>query len=339
MNNLPRFILSKKKVLEKYNSLKELGLNISYSLKTNLEVGKILEENSNSMFSVHSIKELDEIKDKKRIWYFLLASSFEELKKIFDKGVRNFIVDLPTDLDLLINFIDEKEEKINLLLRAKLKENTIFSGKNYVFGMNSSTIANKIDFLKENKYVDKLGIHFHRKTQNISEWNLKEDLENLLSAESLQKIDLLNIGGGLPGVYKNTNNNSINLIFKKILDLKKYFKKEIIIEPGRYIASESVDLECNITAIERKTIFVNCSIFNSALDTIVANIKLLVDGEKKMGEKYMIKGCTPASEDIFRYEVYLINPKVGDKLKFLNAGAYNYTTDFCSLKKIKTFII
>jgi ornithine decarboxylase len=58
-----------------------------------------------------------------------------------------------------------------------------------------------------------------------------------------------------------------------------------------------------------------------------------------MGEKYMIKGCTPASEDIFRYEVYLINPKVGDKLKFLNAGAYNYTTDFCSLKKIKTFII
>ncbi|MBL7169437.1 MAG: decarboxylase, partial [Candidatus Aenigmarchaeota archaeon] len=38
--------------------------------------------------------------------------------------------------------------------------------------------------------------------------------------------------------------------------------------------------------------------------------------------------------DIFRYRVKLKNPKVGDKIVFLNAGGYNFTTDFCNLPKL-----
>ena len=40
--------------------------------------------------------------------------------------------------------------------------------------------------------------------------------------------------------------------------------------------------------------------------------------------------------DLFRYRAYLKNLKVGDKLVFLNVGAYNFTTDFCDLEKIET---
>jgi len=43
--------------------------------------------------------------------------------------------------------------------------------------------------------------------------------------------------------------------------------------------------------------------------------------------------------DIFRYKVYLNSPKVGDKIRFLNAGAYNFSSDFCNLKKLKTEIV
>jgi ornithine decarboxylase len=43
--------------------------------------------------------------------------------------------------------------------------------------------------------------------------------------------------------------------------------------------------------------------------------------------------------DIFRYRTYLDNPKVGDKIVFLNAGAYTYSTDFCNLKKLETVIV
>ena len=339
MNETPRFILYKEKVLKKYSELEKLGLKISYSLKTNVEVGKILEDETDSMFSVHSLKELERVEDKKRVWYFLLGNSEKDLEAIWNLGVRNFVVDLIDDLNLLEKFIENKKEKINLLLRINLRENTIFSGRYYVFGMKSEIVNEKILSLRENKFIEKLGIHFHRKTQNVSEWNLKEDLENFLSKESLEKIDIINLGGGFPGNYKNTNDKTLEMIFRKILEVKKEFGKEIIVEPGRFIASNSVDLECEIIAIQGKTIFVNCSIFNSALDTIVANIKLLVEGEKETGNKYMIKGFTPASEDIFRYEVCLENPKVGDNLKFMNAGAYNYSSDFCDLEKIKTVVV
>ena len=339
MNEVPRFVLYKDRVLKKYSELENLELKISYSLKTNVEVGKILENETDSMFSVHSLKELERVKDKKRVWHFLLGNSEKDLEEIWSLGVRNFVVDLIDDLDLLEKFIENKKEKINLLLRINLRENTIFSGKYYVFGMKSELVNEKILLLKENEFIGKLGIHFHRKTQNVSEWNLKEDLENFLSKECLKKIDIINLGGGLPGNYKNTNDKTLEMIFRKILEVKKEFGKEIIVEPGRFIASNSVDLECKITAIQEKTIFVNCSIFNSALDTIVANVKLLVEGENETGNKYMIKGCTPASEDIFRYEVCLETPKVGDNLKFLNAGAYNYSSDFCDLEKIKTIVV
>ena len=159
-----------------------------------------------------------------------------------------------------------------------------------------------------------------------------------MSPENLESLDFINIGGGIPGKYKNTNDLAINLIFIKIKELKHSINAELILEPGRYIASHSIVLECLITAIQGKTIFVNCSIFNGALDTIISNIKLLVKGEIEKGEKWTIKGCSPASDDIFRYEVYLENPKKGDVICFLNAGAYNFHSDFCSLEKIHTII-
>ena len=43
--------------------------------------------------------------------------------------------------------------------------------------------------------------------------------------------------------------------------------------------------------------------------------------------------------DLFRYRVFLKDPKVGDKIVFLNAGAYNFATDFCGLKKLETVVV
>ncbi len=75
------------------------------------------------------------------------------------------------------------------------------------------------------------------------------------------------------------------------------------------------------------------------MDTFVAHIRLLVKKELQDGVAYTIKGCTPDSMDIFRYKVFLEKQKVGDKLVFLNAGAYNFTTNFCNLPKLETIIV
>ncbi len=66
---------------------------------------------------------------------------------------------------------------------------------------------------------------------------------------------------------------------------------------------------------------------------------MLVEGETENGEAFLIKGNSPTRDDIFRYRVRLKNPKIGDEIVFLNAGAYNYTTDFFGYKKLETKII
>ncbi len=130
-------------------------------------------------------------------------------------------------------------------------------------------------------------------------------------------------------------------------ELKEFLNQRnirLIAEPGRFIAGPAARLEATILSIYGNSIIINCSVYNSAMDTFVASTKLEVEGElegddERLGTAYTIKGCTPDSMDIFRYKVYLTEPKVGGKIVFLNAGAYNFSTDFCSLKRLKTEIV
>jgi len=86
---------------------------------------------------------------------------------------------------------------------------------------------------------------------------------------------------------------------------------------------------------------VDASVYNTALDTFGAHIRLKVEGELEQTKApaWTIKGATPCSLDIYRYRVYLKDPKPGDNIIFKNAGAYNFATDFCGLGKIKTEVV
>ena len=192
--------------------------------------------------------------------------------------------------------------------------------------------------------VDKVGIHFHRKTQNVSEWSLKEELIDSISEENFSKLDYVNIGGGIPAQYKNFRKEVIDYIFKKIEELKEFLNDkdiQMIIEPGRFIAAPAVKLECEVINVYHGNLIVNASVYNSAMDTFVANIRLLVEDEvENSGFCYVIKGFTPDSLDIFRYKVCFDKElKVGDKIVFLNAGAYNYSSNYFNLDNVETEIV
>ena len=131
-----KFILSKKKILEQYKKLKELGIKISYSHKTNKEVTKVLED-TNSEFSLHAFNEIKDIKDKNKIWFFTQANSNEELNKILDEGVKKFVIDNEIDLNNLLKIVEEKNIIINLLIRMKFQEHRITSGKYFIYGLPS----------------------------------------------------------------------------------------------------------------------------------------------------------------------------------------------------------
>ncbi len=318
--------------------MQDLADQVSYSLKTNFEVGKVLEDGTGCFFSVHSIQSMEEIKDKKRIWFFAQAWNKQELKSLLKEGVECFVVDNENDLKILVETADKK---FNLLLRMRLKEHTIHTGKHFVFGMGTAKINQLIPELRKNPNINQLGVHFHRKTQNISEWSLKYELEQSLKKETLKFIDFLNMGGGMPAEYKNFRADVMEHVFSEIKKLRtwlKSFKTQLIIEPGRFIAAPAIVLEASIVNIYDHNIVINCSVYNSAMDTFVSHIRLKVEEElpEDKGQAYTIKGCTPDSMDIFRYRIFLNKPKIGDKIIFLNAGAYNFSTEFCKLEKLET---
>lgn len=339
-----KFILSKKKLLEQVKILENFGLKVSYSYKTNRVVGKILQEISDVDFSIHVQEEIEDIKDKSKIWFFTQAESKKRLENILEKGIRNFVVDNEVDLNRILNVIKRKRIIINLSLRMKFQEHRIGSGKYFVYGMASNEINKLIDDLKSNKLINRLGIHLHRKSQNTSEWDIRDEIKDSLTKENLERLDFVNFGGGLPTKYRSYTLKVLDYIFKKIIDAKEFLKQygiDTYIEPGRFLASPCINLETEIIQIYNKNIILNTTIYNCALDTLLGQHKMLVESEledSQKGEYYLIKGNSPTRDDIFRYKVKLKNPKVGDKILFLNAGAYNYTTDFFGYKKLKTEI-
>ncbi len=335
------FLLSKSKMLKQYHAISRLVDYTSYSFKTNPDVGMLLEKSSDSLLIVQSIKALDSIKDKRRVWFLAQALTNHDLEVLFRKGVGSFIVDNSPDLQILLAYARKHKQKINLMLRMKVKEYTTRTEKHYLYGMFSAEINSLVPKMRKIPNINKLGVHFHRKTENISEWSIKEELSEVLAETTLQNIDLIDIGGGFPVEYKNYSIETLPHIFKKITQARKWansYGVKLMAEPGRFIAAPCIELHAKVIGIDKSTILINCSVYNSAMDTIVANIKLNVKGELSSGNKYLIKGCTPDSTDIFRYRVYLRNVRLGDSITFLNAGAYTYSTNFCSLEPLETVI-
>lgn len=343
-----RFILDRNIVLEQYNSLKQLGVKITYSVKTNPLIASILERETDSEFTIHAMESLDTVKDKGRIWYYAHAWDESEISGLLNRGIRKFVVDNETDLELLESALKKMEggkERIRLLLRAKLRENTVFTGRHYVFGMDAEAVNQRIAELRKNPRIERLGVHVHRKSQNVGEWSLAGEMGEMLTEDALKSIDIINIGGGIPAAYSNSSDAMVRTIFGRIREFAGFVRPygiKVIAEPGRYIAAPAVVLETTIKRIESSTIIVDASVYNTAMDTLIVPLKLLVEGELGQGENggggkgYTIKGCTPCSMDIFRYRVHLKEPKVGDTIRFLNAGAYNFRTGFCGLPEIKT---
>lgn len=350
-----KFILSKKKLHEQYNFFKKLNLRVSYSVKTNPVVARILFKETDCDFSIHSLDDFKDVPQGNRIWYFSQAWSKEDLKQIFSKGIRKFVVDNEVDLQELSKFIEKTDFKIALALRMKFREKRIQTGKYFVYGMSAEEVCKLIKEIRGNKHIEKLGIHVHRKSQNASEWNIKNDLQDALPEDVLKMINFVNLGGGYPVHYRNYVVPILNYVKQRLIEVRDWLNKkgiQVIVEPGRFLAAPCIRLEAEIIQIYDNNIVINCSLYNSQLDTLLTDIRLLVEGEiedKKENEKieegkekykeYTIKGNTPTRDDIFRYKVILPEKKVGDKIIFRNAGAYNYTTDFCNLEKLETVIV
>lgn len=326
---MARFLLYPKLALEQFKSLQHLG-EIWYNLKTNPEVGVVLERDTNAKFVATGFGNLARVNPKRAV-LLVQGESKEELKIAVDSGVHGFIVDNEPDLNKLLDLTDDTR----LFIRVKMKEHSIYTGKYYVYGIDW---RRAVQLAKDMNHV---GIHFHRKTQNVGEWSLVNDLKPMLK-EMEGQVSEVNIGGGLPVRYHNSK-PALGAILTDIERLRDHLKEKgikLVLEPGRYISAPAVKLETQIVNRYGHNLVVDASIYNASMDTFLFNIRLPVEGEVEQGHRYLIKGRSPDSLDIFRYKVFFgKEKKLGDHIMFLNAGAYNFHTEFSDLPRIPTVIV
>ena len=269
---MAKFILSKDKVKEQYDLLRELGAKVSYSCKTNWDVVKILEEDTDCDFSVHNVNELGRLKDKGKVWFFPQALDFNKFAEVLSKDVRHFVIDNESDLMGLLEVVNELRIKVDISLRMKFQEHRIGSGRYFVYGLPSRRVNELIDFLSREEFVDKIGVHIHRKSQNTSEWEIVKEIKESLTEESLKEISTLNIGGGLPVRYKTYSSEVLPYIFDKIKEAREFLSGldiEMYVEPGRFIAAPAVKLEAEIIQVYDRVVVIDCSVYNAAINTVI----------------------------------------------------------------------
>ncbi|PNV78312.1 MAG: decarboxylase, partial [Thermoproteota archaeon] len=299
---MARFLMSRRKVLEQYGIIRGLVDIVAYSYKTNPVVWSILRE-TDSLVSISSMGSLKG--DYDRVVYFLQGEKKEEVERILELGVRKFVVDNIPELQRFLGIVEKKEDKIDLFVRIKMKEHTIYTGKHFVYGIDWKKLNEILPEIRKNRNIENLGVHFHRKTQNVSEWDLVRDFSDAVDRRLFDIIDIVNIGGGIPVEYKNSS-PKIDMILSKIRGFKEFLGGiKLMAEPGRFIAGPSVILEAEVVNVYDDTAVLDCSIFNAYIDTYLLNIRLPVLGERENGIRYTLKGRSPDSLDIFRYSVYL----------------------------------
>ena len=335
---MARFILSRRIALRQYSIAREHCDALAYSYKTNPTLWEVLRE-TDSFVGVSSLGSMRRIGEGDRVIYYIQGEREDEIRYLIRQGVRWFIVDNEPELRKLLSSCDEE---VNLFLRIKMREHTVYTGKHFVYGVDWRRAKELLEEVKSMPQVRQIGVHFHRKTQNVGEWSLAEDVSEALG-DSLHLLDWVNVGGGIPVSYANSRPD-LSTVFREIDRLRDHLRArgvKLMMEPGRFIAAPSVALEAEVLNVYGGNVILDCSVFNAYMDTYLLNIRLPVLGETEgRGYRYLLKGRSPDSLDILRYSVYLERElKPGDKVIFLNAGAYNFHTEFNDMPKIETEIV
>lgn len=332
----PFFACSRLVLKGQMASLKALGVEIFYSVKTNPEKC-ILEElgRLGTSFSVSnpseflSIVSMGAAPDK--ILYYERGLTPEKVRWLAQSGCRNFVVESAQAFE---NLAPEIKPGFTVLIRMRASE----PKSRYAGSCNPGLEANEALELamKAKKRGAASGILHHNSSQmeEVSDWKSKFD-----TLSKLPELDIIDIGGGLPISYDGGN---FDAILEVIHDgVKKLKAKRVIAEPGRFIVGPACSLVARVELVDNGNAVLNCSVYNVHIDTIIADLVLpcRVLGKQGSVVEYKLLGSSLCNLDVFDKKAKLPKLSVGDAIVFDKAGAYNFSSDFGSGSGIKTYIV
>ena len=317
---------------------------ILYSVKANAKnrIIKILSEEGIDGFDCSSPNEIDMAlaqNPEAEIFFNNPIRTANAIKRALERDVRYFAVQSRRGIEKILQTAPQGAPEISVRLQTLNPEAKIDLSKK--FGVTEETAKELLRFLKASNV--RRGLSIHTGSQNTSPRAFEEGIGFMTGiARSEGGVNSVNLGGGIPVDYFEGGDfdfrEYLELISRYVRNnikgaLDKASDPQIILELGRAIIAESVDLAIPVLATEKrlgkKCVYINDGVFTSFSDYPIHgwkyNLKTIGKNGRKLSETkepYIVFGRTCDSGDTLGEADLPSDLKEGDHIWVPNAGAY-----------------
>ena len=269
-----------------------------------------------------------------------MGKTLEELKFAIKKQIKQINVESEEELEDVIKICKVLGKTINVGLRinpnvdAKTHKKISTGRHEDKFGIPETRIVNIFEKYKNNRFVkiSSISVHIGSQIKSLEPFNLAfKKLRNLIL--NLQKksfiIDSIDIGGGV-GIIYDERKDKIFSIKKYVKLIEKYFsdfKKQIILEPGRFLVGESGIILSKVIRIKkgenRNFLIIDAGMNNFIRPSLYSSSHEIFPVKNgKIKKKYDIVGPICESSDVFKKNFFVSELKQNDLVVICSTGAY-----------------
>jgi diaminopimelate decarboxylase len=301
------------------NVLKEAGINgIETISPFEINLAKKLGFDNNQILFTGNNCDADELEQAKNSGVIVNLGSISELNS-FAKRFYG------TEISIRINpgFGDGEFKQI------------ITGGKDSKFGIYHTQIHEALKIIKDNN-LKLIGLHCHLGSGLYDTKNFTPMVDFMFKlANQMEGLKFIDLGGGFGVRYKPADKEVDLTKFESVID--EHYEKyqslksnniKIIFEPGKYLVAESTFLLTKITNIrdhnKQKIVGVNTGFNHIIRPALYSSYHHIINISKldEVKEAVKIVGNICESTDVINENIELSNPKEGDILAILTAGAY-----------------
>jgi ornithine decarboxylase len=327
---------------------------IAYAVKANPRA-RILEIFNQAGLSFVDISSLGEIEKVSQHWpsasqlYTYPARFPEEIELALDQGIRYFTVEDQEEIQNILSASRAAgipDEQIEIAIRIEHKGQDADINLSEKFGEDIKRSIELIKFVRDQSSAQ-LGLATNTGSQNRNPDSYAKAFETLIDlGQTAGGISSLNLGGGFPINYGPEDKFKLEDYMTAINStVRKHANKalrgpnpKIIIEPGRALVAEAIDLIIPIRKRKQKggqeILLIDDGIYTCFIDALVHGWTYYFEGLGREGRKlndenyeFRIMGRTCDNGDKLLQTAYLpSNLRSSDYLKVRNSGAYTDST-------------
>jgi len=336
---------------------------IAYAIKANPKkrILEIAREAGITDFDCASPEEIAHVLDivpDARVLYNNPVKFQRQVHEASKMGVRHYTAQTKRGIEKIIQGSSpyDSEKSLEIAIRMKTLNDEAEIDLSPKFGTLTKRLRELVRFLV-NETCTTPGIAVHTGSQNKSPEMFKQAIEMIGAViKDIRELVIVNLGGGFPVNYHETDSynlkeyfEAINRSVKETLhDLFVNQNAQIIIEPGRSVVADSIDLFIPVIELVeheetgvKPGLFIDDGVFTSFSDSAIHRWKYAfqpfsIQGKKFAAEKVpmTVFGRTCDSGDVITEVPLPANIDEGDYLWVKSAGAYldSQTTYFNGFK-------